>query len=162
MRFRSIDTPSIFAVCEYNSPIGLRKVWRHGLYPTYKSQVQLGLARVRINLTVFSVWFWQYLVTYIEWFLYELCVYTAAKEREFCFGTQSWHPTNISSIKMLLITKLHYRWSCQEWTTTCPLVSVDLSSFTFLILEPFQESWLCFANASDIGKFNRQNREFVC
>jgi len=144
MLCRSIDTPSLIAVREYNSPIGLHKVWRHGLYPTYKSQVQLVLARVRIKLEFFCIWFWQYLMTYIEWFLYELCVYTAARERELCFGTRSWHPTNISSIKMLLITNLHYRWFCQECTMTWPLVSVDLTPSKFLILRAFSKIMIVF------------------
>ena len=141
---RSIDTPSLIAVREYNSPIGLHKLWRDGLYPTYKSQVQLVLARVRIKLTFFCVWFWQYLVVHSEWFLYEICVYTAARERELCFGTQSRHPTNISSIKILRITNLHYRWFCQESTMLWQLVSVDLKSFTFLILRAFSRIVIVF------------------
>jgi len=60
------------------------------------------------------------------------------------FRSTTLNITNLSSIKKLLITNLHYRWFCQECIMNWPIISADLSSFMFMILGFFSNQ-VCFS-----------------
>ena len=158
---RSSDTPSIISAYEYKfSSWPTQNMNARAVGLRAKSQLQRGLARVKMKLAMFGGRFLAVFGdTYRFVWRHSLRV-NCCKRARVVSGNTTMNPTNLISIKTLLIANLiivrSARWYHDLATHFCG--SIILQVFDFGL---FQESWLCLASASGIGIFNLQNTE-VC